>query len=168
VRDGVFGVAQGATWDAPDAVLRIDTDISPDEVQFQPGVFLVKAGPMREERARRAPTTPALAPTPVPGGAVPVESDGGLPTLPIGPEPDGGETATGNTRVILRLKGVPADRARDVLKVAILPLATTGATVSVDMQITASADNGIPGETLDLTVVEGLRQLGIDFEVFKE
>jgi hypothetical protein len=39
------------------------------------------------------------------------------------------------------------------------------ATVSVDMQISASSDNGIPGETLDLTVVEGLRQLGIDFEI---
>ena len=54
----------------------------------------------------------------------------------------------------LELTGVPADRARDVLKVAILPLAATGATVEVNMQITASPENGIPGETLDLTVAE--------------
>jgi hypothetical protein len=63
---------------------------------------------------------------------------------------------------------VPADRARDVLKVAILPLATTGATVEVDMQIAANSEGGIPSETLDLTVAEGLRQLGIEFEIDKQ
>ena len=51
MRDGVFGIALGATWNAADSVLRIDTDISADEVQFQPGVYLVKAGPIREEIA---------------------------------------------------------------------------------------------------------------------
>jgi hypothetical protein len=165
VRDGVFGIAQGATWNAADSVLRIDTDISADEVQFQPGVFLVKAGAIREEIAKRARMTPAPIPTPEPGATQPAGGDGDEPTLPVECDPTGGETASGNTRVSLRLTGVPADRARDVLKVAILPLATAGATVSVDMQITASSDNGIPGETLDLTVVEGLRQLGIDFEI---
>jgi hypothetical protein len=71
----------------------------------------------------------------------------------------------GITRVRIKLRGVHADRARDVLKVAILPLATTGATVEVDMQIAADSDSGIPAETLDLTVAEGLRQLGIAFEI---
>lgn len=165
VRDGVFGVAQGATWDAPDAVLRIDTDISPDEVQFQPGVFLVKAGAVREEIAKRAPITPNSPTPPTPVGPAPTLDGDGQPALPIEPEPDGGRSVAGVKRVKLLLKGVPADRARDVLKVAILPLATTGATVSVDMEIVASGESGIPADTLDLTVIEGLRQLGIDFEL---
>jgi hypothetical protein len=70
--------------------------------------------------------------------------------------------------VHIKLTGVPADRARDVLKVAILPLAATGATVEVDLQITASSENGIPTEMLDLVVAEGLRQLGIKFEIDKQ
>jgi hypothetical protein len=96
-------------------------------------------------------------------------TDGGGTLLP--PEgPDGETTVTtagaasmGSVRI--RLTGVPADRGRDVLKIAILPLATTGATVEFDMQIAAKSENGIPSETLDLTVAEGLRQLGIEFEV---
>ena len=57
---------------------------------------------------------------------------------------------------------------RDVLKVAILPLAATGATVEVDILITANSESGIPSETLDLTVAEGLRQLGLEFEIDKQ
>src|SRR5205823_15079331 len=67
VREGVFGIAFGASWDAPDSVLRIDTDVTPDEVQFQPGVYLVKAGLAREE-IRRRDGVPTAAPAPRPPG----------------------------------------------------------------------------------------------------
>jgi len=170
VRDGVFGIALGASRNAPDSVLKIGTEISADEVQFQPGVYLVKAGPIREEIAKRAPVTPTPSPvTPEPGGA----TTGGdrVVTTPVEPGEDQDEEPVpdaGTTSVHIKLTGVPADRARDVLKVAILPLAATGATVEVNMQITANSENGIPAETLDLVVAEGLRQLGIEFEIDKQ
>lgn len=66
------------------------------------------------------------------------------------------------------MTGAPADKVRDVLKAAILSLAATGATVDVDMEIRASSVGGIPGETLDLTGREGLRQLGLTFEIDKQ
>jgi hypothetical protein len=83
VRDGVFGIALGATWNAADSVLRIDADISADEVQFQPGVYLVKAGPIREEIANRAPTAtvpPAVLPV-VEGDTAPVAADTEAPEV---------------------------------------------------------------------------------------
>ena len=162
MRDGVFGIAFGATWNAADSVLRIDTDLSPDEVQFQPGVYLVKAGPIREEIVKRAPTetvAPAVRPV-VEGDTAPVATHTETPEVPVAPNDA--------TRVEIRLTKVPADRARDVLKVAILPLATTGATVEVLMEIKATSESGIPDELLELTIAEGLRQLGIDFEVDKQ
>ncbi len=51
VREGVFGIAFGASWNAPDSVLRIDADVMPDEVQFQPGRVPREGG----AGARRAP-----------------------------------------------------------------------------------------------------------------
>ena len=167
VRDGVLGIALGATWNAADSVLRIDTDITADEVQFQPGVYLVKAGPIREEIGKRAPSVPippSARPSPHdqhPGESVP-------PIAPNVATPDAPLSPSGPATVRVTLTKVPADRVRDVLKVAILPLATTGATVEADMLITANSESGIPGETLDLTVAEGLRQLGIEFEIDKQ
>ena len=102
---------------------------------------------------------PAVLPL-VEGDTAPVAADTETPEVPVAPN--------GATRVEIRLAKVPADRARDVLKVAILPLATTGATVEVLMEIKATSESGIPNELLELTVAEGLRQLGIDFEVDKQ
>ncbi len=45
------------------------------------------------------------------------------------------------------------------------PLVAAGATVTVDLTIDASRPEGIPRNTLNLTVKEGLRQLGIDHEL---
>jgi hypothetical protein len=55
---------------------------------------------------------------------------------------------------------------RDVIKVAILPFAASGARVESNLEVAAEASEaGIPRETLDLTVLEGLRQLGLDVDV---
>jgi hypothetical protein len=60
------------------------------------------------------------------------------------------------------LAGVPADRARDVVKVAVLPLSAAGGKVAVDMVIRADGGSaGISRDTIDLVVAEGLRQLGL-------
>lgn len=164
VKEGVFGVAFGANWNAADSVLKIDVELAADEVQFQPGVFLVKAGPIREEIGRRFPVQPQPGPTPIapepsPPASLFGDDDGHPPAL---------SPTTGITHVNIKLRGVTADRARDVLKVAILPLASSGATVEFDMEINAVSEHGIPVDTLDLTVAEGLRQLGIDFELERE
>ena len=52
---------------------------------------------------------------------------------------------------------------RDVIKVVILPFAASGARVQTTLEVVAEAgEAGIPRETLELTVMEGLRELGID------
>jgi hypothetical protein len=61
---------------------------------------------------------------------------------------------------------VPADKARDVIKVAILPLSANSVTTSFDIVIEADGGaNGISRETLDLVVAEGLRQLGLHADI---
>jgi len=62
---------------------------------------------------------------------------------------------------------IPASKARDALKVAILPLSASGAEVTIELSVDADGGlSGIPRETLNLIVLEGLRQLGLnDVEV---
>jgi hypothetical protein len=59
-------------------------------------------------------------------------------------------------------QAIPGSKARDVVKVAVLPLGASSSDVSVEMTI--RADGGLAGisrETLNLVVLEGLRQLGL-------
>ncbi len=96
--------------------------------------------------------------------------DGGTPPapemIPAGtPEAQlpgaGGELARLSS-VTISICGVPAAKARDVVKVAVIPLAGAGANVELDVTIQADGGlGGIPKETLNLVVLEGLRQLGI-------
>ena len=62
---------------------------------------------------------------------------------------------------------MPGSQAREVIKVAVLPLMAASPDVTVELVIQASGGiAGIPRETLDLVVLEGLRQLGLhDIEV---
>jgi hypothetical protein len=161
VRDGVFGIAFGATWNAPDSVLQIDTDVSPDEVQFQPGVFLVRAGLARDELVHRG------GPPPVPRERADITTEENTVSDEAAViESEAAKTRRGIARVHLRIRNVSADKMRDVIKVAILPLAASGAQVETTLDVSAEASEaGIPRETLDLTVLEGLRQLGLDVGV---
>jgi uncharacterized protein len=162
VREGVFGIAFGASWNAPDSVLRIDTDVLPDEVQFQPGVYLVKAGAAREELMRRNGGTTPAAPTPTAGGDREPDSKESSPASVT----DSEKTKRGIATVRLKIRNVPADKMRDVIKVAILPFAASGARVQATVEVVVDASEaGIPRETLDLTVLEGLRQLGLEVGV---
>ena len=63
VRAGLFGLSSGSRWDAEDAVLRFEEPVDPEEVDFQPGTFLVRASAMRSLLAARRPTrdTQAIA-----------------------------------------------------------------------------------------------------------
>ena len=62
----------------------------------------------------------------------------------------------------LHIRGVPGSKLRDVVKVAVLPLSAVSPDVTVDLVIRAEGGMaGIPRETLNLVVLEGLRQLGL-------
>jgi hypothetical protein len=68
--------------------------------------------------------------------------------------------------VILTIAGVPGERMRDVLKVAIIPLSANSAEIAVDLTVRARGGaGGIPRDTLRLTVEEGLRQLGLPHDL---
>jgi hypothetical protein len=147
-------------------VTRFKTRVDPGEVQFQPGTWLVRAaaaGELLERQSAATTTAPSTdpgttpAPAPQPGTtAVPA-------TAPVpAPAPSAAKHVT------ITVTGVPPDKAREVVKVAVLPLAANGADVNVSFTVVASASGGIPGETLDLVVREGLRQLGVDHDVAVE
>jgi hypothetical protein len=174
VQQKVFALASGSAWSADDAVIRFGTLVDPTEVQFQPGIWLVRATAAKNLLDQRAPEpkSETTAPSTLPQGAPeqPTTSPGQLPEHP-GIDQQPGTThprAGGPTRLAITIKGVPADKARDVVKVAILPLASQSAEVAVDFTITAKARDGIPSHTLDLVVKEGLRQLGVEHEMTTE
>jgi hypothetical protein len=136
-------------------------------VLFQPGVYLVRAAAVKDLLARRQPEP---GPTPASGSEPESRAVGeaGRTAAPITesePPPHASSLAQRDkliTRVTVTLKGVPASKARDVVKVAVLPLSAVSSEVTVDMTITADGGlAGIPRETLDLVVAEGLRQLSL-------
>jgi len=162
VADSIFGLASGAAWYAPDAVRRFAAPVDPAEIQFQPGTWLVRASAIKQLIDAHAPTgepAPSPEPSTAPGGATPGaadESPTGEPAAP--PRPD---TRT----VVVTATRIPANKVRDVVKVAVTPLVATGADVTVTLEINAAHAEGIPQDRLDLVVKEGLRQLGIDHHV---
>jgi len=156
VEGRMFGLASGRNWNAPDAVLKFGERFDPSEIQFQPGTWLVRAAATEalvqgRGEAAPAPGPPALVPAP--GGTT---GEGGG-----APEP-GGQRPKDPTRVRIRVGDVPADKVRDVLKVALFPLAANGAEVLATIDIVASKADGVSRRDLDLVVAEGLRQLGLD------
>lgn len=62
----------------------------------------------------------------------------------------------------VRVDGVPSSKARELVRVAILPLARNYSNGSLSVTITASGGDGASRSDLDLSVLEGLRQLGLD------
>ncbi|MGH9114160.1 MAG: hypothetical protein ACRDZN_17940 [Acidimicrobiales bacterium] len=105
VAKGIFGLASGSSWDADDAVLRFAQTIEPSQVQFQPGTWLVRAAGAEHPNVD-ADTT---------GGGTETASK-------PHPEPttEGGSTAATTpsstlSRVTIRVRGVPAGKARDVV-----------------------------------------------------
>ena len=161
VANGIFGLASGATWYAPDAVRRFNTDLDPSEIQFQLGTWLVRAAAITTLIRDH---TPGDGPSSGSGTSTAEGTHTGhKSTHPTGDEETG---PTGDpTSVVVTANQVPADRVRDVVKVAVLPLVAAGASVTVTLTIRASHPEGIKRNTLDLTVKEGLRQLGIEYDL---
>jgi hypothetical protein len=164
VERALFGLASGSSWDAEDAVLRFGEHLDPGEIQFQPGTWLVRAATAKGLLAQRgsgASATPSHAAAPP--GPVAGEAAGEIlvkdPAMGHeAPSPVG--TVTG---VTVYVRGVPGSKVREVVKVAILPLNAVSADVTVELVIQAEGGlTGIPQETLNLVVLEGLRQLGLE------
>jgi hypothetical protein len=160
VRQGLFGLASGAAWNAPDAVLRFSETVLEDEIHFQPGTYLVRASAIEPLIAERHPARelPSVVDPPATRSAdSPVVSDAGLPDA---------KAALASLRV--RIDEVPSTKARELIRAAILPLAKSYADVSLSITITASGGDGANRSDLDLTVLEALRQLGLDHVTLEE
>lgn len=157
VRQGIFGLVSGSDWAAEDAVLRFGATLDSGEVQFQPGTWLVRAAVVKELLVKRG-VEPAPAGVGLEDSELHAEDE--LDQEVERRKPPAGPGAVRSVTITIR--GVPAEKARDVVKVAILPLhaKSTGA----DFDIVIRADGGLAGIPLDiieLTVREGLRQLGL-------
>jgi uncharacterized protein len=161
VRKGLFGLASGSAWDANDAIFRFAEEVDPSEIQFQSGTWLVRASAIKALLAQRIPDIPTNTILPQPTFQ---------PTGKIGEL--GGEARDEENRypapearpvsgVTIHVKGVPASKIREVIKVAVLPISAASSDTTVELIIRADGGlTGIPRETLDLVTLEGLRQLG--------
>ena len=170
VKQKVFGLASGSDWRADDAVLRYGTGMSLDEIEFQPGTWLVRAKTMDALLRSRPDDESVVSPQTATG------SEDGPPEAAVAGTEEGTTSAVGSTdasrpgkkttKVRVTVRDVPADKARDVIKVAVLPLSANSVTTSFDIVIEADGGAaGISRETLDLVVAEGLRQLGLDADI---
>lgn len=105
-------------------MLRFAQTVDPSEIQFQPGTWLVRAAAIKELLAKRAANKPPTAPRPEPETPGPERPESTFPTR--GDSGDGAPKpappASGPLPgVTIHVKGVPASKMRDVLKVAVLP-----------------------------------------------
>ncbi len=160
-QQGLFGLVSGSAWNAEDAVLRFRELVGPDEIQFQPGTFLVRAAAV-QTLDKTAPAND--------GADVATESGDPVATTQTGGsarEPDGQQTRP--RRLTISLAGVPSVKARDVVRSAVLPLAKANPSVEMDIVIRADGgDAGVGPDDLDLTIFEALRQLGLSPDVRRE
>lgn len=157
VLQGLFGLASGSSWGAPDAVRRFKETVPPDEIHFQPGTFLVRASaiaPLTDKAGSKGDREPG--------------NDDEITSRPQRPEvdPKMGSSDGRLDKVTVRVRGVPSEKARELLRGAVIPLARNYADVTLEVTIEASGGEGVSKNDLDLTVLEGLRQLGLgDYEL---
>ena len=173
VKQGLFGLASGSNWDADESLLRFNSYRRANRDPVPAGH--VARPRVSDRRGSIAAREPQQTPFPV-VTTPPTQVPGGPPPSREGPVAAGGAGGTeGRTPVepaalpglTLRVRGVPGSKARDVIKVAVLPLTAASPEVTLDVVIRAEGGmSGIPRETLNLVVLEGLRQLGLqDFTV---
>ncbi len=157
VTKGLLGLASGAAWNAPDAVVRFAEAQDPSEIEFQAGTWLVRAGAARALRAdEREPTQPRPCRPPSLSPSIgPMHRRAGrsrrrcLRPLHCRPSPSGSATC------LLPKHGTSS-------RVAVIPLAAVSPDLELDMVIRADGEMaGMPKETLNLMVLEGLCQLGL-------
>ena len=139
-------------------MLKFGERIDPGEILFQPGTWLVRAAAIETLIQTLGDEVAMLEPQAVPALVPSGTTEGGTGTKPEERQ----QRLSDPIRVRIRVGAVPADKVRDVVKVAILPLAAKGAEVIASIDIVATKADGVPRRELDLVVSEGLRQLGLD------
>jgi uncharacterized protein len=164
VESGTFGVVSGSTWDADDSILRFKTIISPGEIQFQAGTWLLRAASAKRLSEARAASSMTSTTTSSSEDQA-REQDSSSEEETAAPS-DRGTQSVDPTRIRLSIRNVPMDKIREVLKVTVFPLAASGAVVTTTVEIAAESSSGIPRNTLELVVLEGLRQLGIEHKIY--
>jgi hypothetical protein len=127
VAKGLFGLGNGSSWDADDAVLRFGQTLDPSEIQFQPGTWLVRGAAIKALMGERkhvegeVPDTSDATignPANVDGTNEGIRRGGGN-----GPEDATPPPATGTLEAVtIAIRDIPGHRARDIVKVAVLPL----------------------------------------------
>jgi uncharacterized protein len=177
---GQFALSSGTSWDAEDALIRFRETVEPDEVVFQPGMWLVRAGAAQAALAgRRLNSSHDDDDERKADGSSEGGGSSGLSKAPNS-RPTGGsrgatqQHAAANSRertesipaISLSVRGVAGEKMREVVKSAVLPLVAT-ADVTVDLHISAAGGpQGISRQTIDLVVKEALRQLGLtEFQI---
>ena len=134
VENGTFGLASGASWNAPDAVLRFAEPVDPTEVQFQPGTWLVRAAAIKALREERRPEPRGQLPRHRPPRPL-RDRVRHRRTSSTGTATASTSASIDPTKLTVRVSGVSADKIRDVIKVAVMPLAAGGADVSVTVEV---------------------------------
>jgi uncharacterized protein len=160
-QQGLFGLVSGSAWDAGDAVVRFRQPVLPDEVQFQPGTYVVRAAAAQVlVRDTASDSTP---------GAPPEESPVSIERTAEHREPESAGRVAPPRSLTISLTNVPSAKARDVVRGAVLPLAKANPVVEVDIVIHVDGGTaGVAPDDLDLSILEGLRQLGLEPRVARE
>lgn len=138
VRNGEFGLASGPRPDDGYERLWYKQLISPDEVAFEPGVFLIKKA--RAEALSAPPQPPVTPPVPPPAGG-----DEVIITPPPGPEPDPGPGPTPPTppaTQTIRLSGSVPPETWNRIGSRLIPKLRTGQNVRIQVafSVTVGAD----------------------------
>jgi hypothetical protein len=194
VQRSVFALVSGTHWKAADGVVRLGEDVLPGEIDFQPGTWLVRApralallneragakGGVVAERGSTATgpvahqvvapidsisnTSSGEARRSASGSDIEGDSEAGMNDSPPGKFAIDGRVE-GPTELRLRIRGVPADKVRDVIKVAVLQFAAQGADVEMSFEVDIRSPKPISPHVIDLVLDEGLGQLGLRAEI---
>ena len=160
-QQGLFGLVSGSAWDAEDAVVRFRQPVVSDEVQFQPGTYVVRAS--AAQALVRDAASESRPPLPVEESRVTIDRTGDHS------EPQSAGRVAPPRSLTISLTKVPSAKARDVVRGAVLPLAKANPVVQVDIVIHVDGGTaGVAPDDLDLSILEGLRQLGLEPHIVRE
>jgi len=132
VEKGELGLASGLRPDGTFEHVWFKEYLSPDEVMFEPGVFLLKKSRAQELKdAERTPVTPTPQPQPPPG-PTPAPEPGTEPEPPSTPLPQPGQAQQ------LRLAGLIPPEVWNRLGTTVIPKLKAQGTLSVKIELSAT------------------------------
>ena len=155
VSRGEFGLASGTHPDGSYERLWFQELLAPDEVLFEPGVFLLKkakAASLKKASTMGEPGEPGK-PTPVPGEQAPICEEVPAPR----PEGEGKPTPTVTT---LRVSGTIQPELWNRLGTRILPKLRNGQDLKISVEFSVSVDSAAARD-LQAEIKQALEDLGL-------